>query len=82
MVSLDQTFYCIHNVINSLRIQPSLLTTRHNGHFDGRISLRETSLVACLVPWRLKCLENGKPDFCERSMSIAQWTMGTFSIDA
>ena len=46
MVSLNQTFYWIHNVINSLRIQPSLLTPCHHGHFDGRSSLRETSLVA------------------------------------
>ena len=35
-----------------------------------------------LASWLVKCLENGKRDFSERSMSITQWTMGTFSDDA
>ena len=43
---------------------------------------RRKSTSICLVPWRLKCLENGKHDFCERSTSIAKWTMGTYSVDA
>ena len=53
-------------------------------HWKGlglrRVERKSTSI--CLVPWRLKCLENGKHDFCERSTCIAKWTMETFSVDA
>ena len=45
------------------------------------VSITVRRRKTCLVSKCLKCLEIGKRD-CERSRSIAQWTMGTFSVDA
>ena len=44
------------------------------------LCLRWTWELVCLVPRRLKCV--GKTEHATSSESIAQWTMGTLSVDA
>ena len=44
------------------------------------LCLRWTWELVCLVPRRLKCV--WKTEHATSSESIAQWTMGTFSVDS